>query len=184
LLVVPLPSSPDALTPQHRTPPEIVRAQVKKYPAATAWASARTSVATVALFGRRFRSGREARVAVVQTTDFWDLDDLAHTGRVDSSRIRRVLAQGQMGSRPVVVGEIRFQDSAKIPLAEDDDVVEAFSSHGTDHKLAAAICLIKSRSVTDSSGSAAWKRERWSEGDGQSWEGKATREDEPATLDM
>ena len=131
LLVVPLPSSPDALTPQHRTPPEIVRAQVKKYPAATAWASARTSVATVALFGRRFRSGREARVAVVQTTDFWDLDDLAHTGRVDSSRIRRVLAQGQMGSRPVVVGEIRFQDSAKIPLAEDDDVVESRTSRLT-----------------------------------------------------
>ena len=38
--------------------------------------------ATVARLSTGCHSGGEARVAVVQTTDFWALDDLAHTGWV------------------------------------------------------------------------------------------------------
>ena len=44
---------------------------------------------------RRRRSGSQAFVAVVEAADFGQLHDLPHARRVDGSRLRRVLAQGQ-----------------------------------------------------------------------------------------
>jgi hypothetical protein len=70
---------------------------------------------------------------MVQAADLGQFDDLAHGWRVDRSRLGRVFAQRQMGSRPMVVAEIGFQDPVQVLLAEDDDVVEAISPYGT-HK--------------------------------------------------
>ena len=55
--------------------------------------------------------GSAALVAVVQTTDFPDFDDVAQAGRVDGSRLRGVFAEGEMSSRFVVVGkyEVRIR---------------------------------------------------------------------------
>jgi hypothetical protein len=86
--------------------------------------------ATVARLSTGCHSGGEARVAVVQTTDFWALDDLAHTGWVDGSRIRRILAKRKMRSRPVVIGKVSLQDPMEVLLAEDNHVVKAFSADG------------------------------------------------------
>jgi hypothetical protein len=47
----------------------------------------------------RLCSGRAALVAVVQTPDFWDLDDGADTGRVNGSRLRSVFAEREMSPR-------------------------------------------------------------------------------------
>jgi hypothetical protein len=84
---------------------------------------------------QRRRSGSEPLVAVVQATDLGRFDNLAPGRRGHGSRLRRVLAQRKMRSCPVVVGEVSSQNPPKMPLAEDDDVIEAFSSHGTDQAL-------------------------------------------------
>ncbi len=90
-------------------------------------------MATVAWFGRRFRSGRKARVAMMETADFGKLDDLAHTGRLDGSRIRRVLAEREMSSRLVMVGEVPGQNPTEMLLTEDNYVIETLSAYGA-HK--------------------------------------------------
>ena len=74
-------------------------------------------------------SSREALVPVMEAADFRQRHDLAHAGRVDRSRLRRVLAERQMGSRPVVVREVRLQDAVEVLLTEDDDVSEALSPY-------------------------------------------------------
>ena len=61
--------------------------------------------------GHLRRSGREALVPVVKSADLGQFDDLAHAGRADLPRVGRVLAERQMGSRPVVVREVRLQDA-------------------------------------------------------------------------
>jgi hypothetical protein len=67
---------------------------------------------------------------MVETADFGQLHDPAHGGWIDRSRRRRVLAERQqMGAGTVVVGEVALKDAAEMPLAEDDDMVEAFSTY-------------------------------------------------------
>ena len=51
-------------------------------------------------------SGGATFVAVVQAAYFAESDNLAGTGRLDRSRVRRVLAQGEVRPRSVVVGEV------------------------------------------------------------------------------
>ena len=77
---------------------------------------------------QRHCSGSAALVAVVQTADFRDLNDVAHAGRLDGPRLRGVLAEREMSSRFVIVGKARGQDLTEMLLAEDDYVVKAFSA--------------------------------------------------------
>ena len=67
-------------------------------------------------------SSSEAFVAVVEAADLGQLGDLAHLGCLYGSRHRRVLAQGQMRSRPMVIGEMEFQDPVQMLLAQVNDV--------------------------------------------------------------
>jgi hypothetical protein len=78
--------------------------------------------------GRGGCSGSDAFVAVVKPADFRQRHDLARAGRVDRSQFRRVLAQRQMRSRPMVVDEVGFQDPVQVLLTEDDDVIEAVAA--------------------------------------------------------
>src|ERR1022692_163219 len=79
------------------------------------------------------RSGGEALVPVVQAAYLGSRHDLAHVRRVSLSQVGRVLPQRQMRPRPVVVGEIGFQNPSEMALTEDDDVVETFPPYGS-HK--------------------------------------------------
>jgi hypothetical protein len=54
----------------------------------------------------RMISGGFAFVAVVQAADFGKLDDLAQARWLHGSRIRGVLAQGEVGPLPVIVRNI------------------------------------------------------------------------------
>ena len=65
---------------------------------------------------------------MMEAAHFRQRHDLAHAGRVDRSRLRRVLAQRQMSARPMVVGEVGLQDPVQVLLTEDNDVIEAFST--------------------------------------------------------
>ena len=80
-----------------------------------------------------------ALVVVVQTTDFWDLDDVAHAGRVNGSRLRSVFAEGEMGSRFVIVGKMGGQDSTEMLFAKDDHVIETLSAYGSHKALSVGI---------------------------------------------
>jgi hypothetical protein len=69
-------------------------------------------------------SGREACVAMVQTTDLSKRDHLPSGGRVDGARIRTVLSQGQMRSGSVVVVPVRREDSTQMVRVEDDQMIQ------------------------------------------------------------
>jgi hypothetical protein len=48
---------------------------------------------------------------------------------------RRVLAQGQMRSKFVVIAGVGRKDSTQMGVAKDDDVIEAFPANRTDQSL-------------------------------------------------
>jgi hypothetical protein len=54
---------------------------------------------------------------------------------LDRPMARRILTQGQMRSEFVVIIGVGGKDPAQMGLAEDDDVIEAFSSDRTDQSL-------------------------------------------------
>ena len=66
------------------------------------------------------RSGGQAArafVAMMESADFGQLDDLTHRRRLDVSRVGSVFVQGEVGSRALVVGEVGTQDAAVVCLA-------------------------------------------------------------------
>jgi hypothetical protein len=66
---------------------------------------------------------------MVETGDFGQLRDSAHGGWLDRPGLGRILAERQVSSSPVVVGEVALEDPTETPLAENDDMVEAFSTY-------------------------------------------------------
>jgi hypothetical protein len=73
-------------------------------------------------------SGSLADVPMMETANFGQLQDSAHGGWLDRPGLGRILAERQMSSSPVVVGDVALEDPTEMPLAEDDDMVEAFST--------------------------------------------------------
>jgi hypothetical protein len=68
----------------------------------------------------------------MQATDFGNREDRAEFRRVDWPSVRGVLVEREVSAGPVVVGEVRGQNAAQMPLAEDNDMVQALASHGAD----------------------------------------------------
>jgi len=75
-------------------------------------------------------SGGAALVAVVKATDLGQRHDLAHAWWLDRPWLGRILAQREMRARLVIVRKISFQNSMEMALAEDDHMVETFSTYG------------------------------------------------------
>jgi hypothetical protein len=67
---------------------------------------------------------------MMETADFGKLDDLAHTGRLDGPRIRRVLAEREMSSRFVIVGKVSGQNPTEMLPTEDNHVIETLAAYG------------------------------------------------------
>src|SRR6201987_1129493 len=85
---------------------------------------------------RRARvSGGPTFVAVMQPPDLGQRHDPPHVLRLDRSRLGRVLAQGEMGSRSVIVIQIRTKDTTKRGFLEHDHMVQALPPNGTNHPL-------------------------------------------------
>ena len=83
----------------------------------------------------RRESGRPTGVTMMEATDLGKLDDLPVLRWLDRSRLRRILLQRQMRSRTMVVADVSPQDSAKMTLVEDDDVIETLSPDRADDTL-------------------------------------------------
>ena len=65
------------------------------------------------------RLRRAADVAMMQATDFGNLHDAARVGELDWPDIRRILVEREMRARPVIVGEVAYEDAAEVPFAQD-----------------------------------------------------------------
>jgi hypothetical protein len=69
----------------------------------------------------------------MKATELWNCDNLSNLQRF--SMKRTLLAEAQVGSRFVVVAEIRRQCSLEMASVQDDVVVQALSSNRADESL-------------------------------------------------
>ena len=71
---------------------------------------------------------------MVQASHDWELDYLAHFGRLDRSRIGRILAERKVSATPVIVlANESSKQSPQMKLVHHDDVIDQFSPQGADH---------------------------------------------------
>lgn len=75
-------------------------------------------------------------VAMMKATNFSQGDNAAEFGWLYRAWLGRVLLQGEVRSRPVVVAKVAVQQTTKMFLAEDYHVVEEVPPDGSDHALA------------------------------------------------
>ena len=61
---------------------------------------------------------------MVQAAHFGERHDGAFRRRVDASRRGRVFLEGEMGSRPVIVGNVSSHHATQVLLAQNDDVIQ------------------------------------------------------------
>jgi hypothetical protein len=64
---------------------------------------------------------------MVKSTHFRERHHATFRRPVDASWRGCVLLEGEMRSRPMVVEEIRGQETSQVPLADYDHMVQAFS---------------------------------------------------------
>jgi hypothetical protein len=64
---------------------------------------------------------------MVQATDLWDGDDVTQRDWLYRTTLRAILIEREMGSRAVVVIEVRGQDAMQMSLVEDDDVIQTLA---------------------------------------------------------
>ena len=56
------------------------------------------------------------------------------------ARLGRILLEGEVSARPVVVPEVAAQTTSKMCLVQDDDVVEKLAAEGTNHAFGEGVC--------------------------------------------
>ena len=71
-------------------------------------------------------------VAMVQTTNFRQLNHLSQFRSLNGSRHWGITFQGQVTSRSMVVLKVTVKDTAQVLFVQHDDMVQAFSPDGTD----------------------------------------------------
>jgi hypothetical protein len=63
----------------------------------------------------------------MQATNFGNRADRAERWRLDRPSIGSVLLEREVSAGPVIVREVRREDSSKVTLAENDDMVQALT---------------------------------------------------------
>ena len=69
---------------------------------------------------------------MVESSDLRELNDPAEFRRLHVSGLRRILAERKMRAGNVVIAKVVAQDFQQVAFIEDDYVIEAFSTDGTD----------------------------------------------------
>src|SRR4051794_35251867 len=72
---------------------------------------------------------------MVQSTDFRYRDDTSLFEALNRSRFRSVFAERQMRTTPRVVFDQHPEPAPQIPLADDDDVVQALPANRSNYPL-------------------------------------------------
>src|ERR1700738_3478983 len=62
-----------------------------------------------------------------------------HTGSLNQARSGRILIQGQVSPRLIIVASVRFQNPAQTCLAQDNDVLHTFSPDRSDQPFGKAV---------------------------------------------
>ena len=78
-------------------------------------------------------------VAMVEATDFGNRDDPAKFRRLDWSSVGRILGEGKVRARPVIVREIAGQGAAQVAFAEDEDMIQTLLPDRADQPLCEGI---------------------------------------------
>ena len=73
-------------------------------------------------------SGCEPAVSVVESTNHRNLNYFSHLGRLNRSRLRRVLVEREVRSRCVVISEVQPKVPTQMVLVQHNDVIEAVSA--------------------------------------------------------
>jgi len=89
----------------------------------------------VRLFDRPNSSCSASFVAMMQTTDLREGNDLASGWRVYWARLRAILVERQMCSGVVMILKIRWQHTAQVMSIEYDDVIEALPADRANEPL-------------------------------------------------
>ncbi len=69
---------------------------------------------------------------MVETTEEGQGDDAAVRRWLDRARLGRILLEGEVSARPVVVPEVGSETTSKVCLVQDDDVVEKLAAEGAN----------------------------------------------------
>ena len=80
-------------------------------------------------------SSGSALVPMVKSTDFGERHNATFRRRLDASWRWRVFLEGEMRSRPLIVGDVSSKHATQMPLAQNDDVVQTLAAQGSDHSL-------------------------------------------------
>jgi hypothetical protein len=78
---------------------------------------------------------------LVEAVSLGDLRHVPELGPLHKSGIRAVHAERPVTAPAMVVIEVIDEDPPKVPLAENDDLVEALSTDAPDHPLDVGILL-------------------------------------------
>jgi hypothetical protein len=97
------------------------------------------------LYSYHERLGRTSFVAMMQTTDLRERDNLAGSGRVYRSALRTILGEREMGSGLVVIVKVRRQHAAQMILIEDVDVIQTFTADRTNDAFDVAVLPRRAR---------------------------------------
>ena len=71
----------------------------------------------------------------MQAANLGDRDDRTELRRFDRPSIGSIFLEREVSAGPVIVHEVRRQDSSKVTLAENDDMVQALAPDGADESL-------------------------------------------------
>jgi len=70
---------------------------------------------------------------MMESADLGQRNDAALLGRLNGTRLRRILLEGvEVSARPVAVPEVAAQTTSKVCLLQDDDVVEKLAAEGAN----------------------------------------------------
>jgi hypothetical protein len=73
------------------------------------------------------RSGGLSDVAMMQATDFGNLNDPAELRGLDWPSVGWILVERKMRASPMVVREVARQDAPQVAFVQDEDVIQALA---------------------------------------------------------
>ena len=77
-------------------------------------------------------SGSAAFVAMMDSADFWERDNLALGGWLDSPRPRGIFVQTQVRAPVVIIRKVVFEEVVQMRTVEHNDMIQTFTSDRTD----------------------------------------------------
>src|SRR5260370_12818789 len=94
-------------------------------------------------------SRRSTLIAMMQTADLGEGNDVARGGKLHATRSWAVFVEREMRSGVMMILKIARQDAAQVTLVEDDDVIQTFTADRTDETLGVGVLPGGSRGSDD-----------------------------------